>query len=379
MYLTATGVISHAGHGRRALLEYLHNPDPRPGRFAITEIDPVTELPYLWTDAGTRCRRIEHLAHLALEEALTGCCSAERNAMSLFLASSTIDLLDRERIYAGHIRQCRDTGATPTEVAFVRPAAGLLAERLARDFGLGGGRFTINTACASGANALLYAREALDRGHCDHALVLGLESPSRITVSGLHGLHTLSPDRSRPFDRRASGMLLGETASAVLVSARPPQGIDDPVRLLGGASACDTGAGPTQTRAPQAAQVMRRALSNTGNAPVKAIKAHGTGTRGNDLAEAEAIGSLNLASVPTSALKGALGHTLGACGVLETLAMAECWQAGFVPPTCGFSQPDPASPLSPLTRPASIGSGRMLLNYFGFAGNNCVLVLERGR
>jgi len=77
-----------------------------------------------------------------------------------------------------------------------------------------------------------------------------------------------------------------------------------------------------------------------------------------------------------TSIKPVLGHTLGACGVLETLAMAVCWQAGYLPPTDGFRQPEPESGLIPVTAVSALPRGRMLLNYFGFGGNNGVLVLE---
>ena len=49
------------------------------------------------------------------------------------------------------------------------------------------------------------------------------------------------------------------------------------------------------------------------------VNAHGTATLFNDQMESIAIQRAGLSEVPTDALKGYFGHTLGAAGVLETI------------------------------------------------------------
>lgn len=363
MYLTSIGVVCHAGRGREALSDYLRAPRPRPGTYIIDEIRPGLEIPYLWAPAEGRRSRTETLAAMALDDALEGLSAAERRAMPLFLASSNIDLLDRESRYVR---------GRPGAVAFSGPGAGSLARRLAGRFALGGGEFSINTACASGSNALLYARAAIERGACEHAVVVGVESPSRMTASGLHGLQVLTPDRCRPFDRGRNGMLLGEAACAVVLST-----VGGGIRLVGGVSALDVEAGPTLTRAEAVSAVLRQAMEETRTQAPVAIKSHGTGTPANDAAEVRGVIACVGMAVPVTSLKSALGHTLGACGVLETAAVADCWQQGFLAPTAGFEHADPELAFSPLERSRPLGPGRVLLNFFGFGGNNCVLVLEK--
>ena len=49
------------------------------------------------------------------------------------------------------------------------------------------------------------------------------------------------------------------------------------------------------------------------------INAHGTATLFNDQMEAIAIHRAELQDIPVNALKGYVGHTLGAAGIMETI------------------------------------------------------------
>jgi len=81
---------------------------------------------------------------------------------------------------------------------------------------------------------------------------------------------------------------------------------------------------------------------------------------------------------PFTALKRYLGHTLGACGVVETVALLATLEAGFVPAAAGFSTVDPALGCAPMTEPLPENAGRYLLNFFGFGGNYAALVIGHG-
>src|SRR3546814_18690383 len=123
-----------------------------------------------------------------------------------------------------------------------------------------------------------------------------------------------------------------------------------------------------------------RSLADAGVHAVEitAIKAHGTATRANDLAE-----GLGLTLVfgetppPFTSPKPVLGHTLGACGALETAAFIACLDRGFIPATHHFHAPDPERPIHPLPNEQPWHGGAALLHFFGFGGNNCSLVLRR--
>src|SRR3546814_11069990 len=79
---------------------------------------------------------------------------------------------------------------------------------------------------------------------------------------------------------------------------------------------------------------MRMALADAGvhAGEITAIKAHGTATRANDLAEGLGLTLVfGDAPPPFPSLKPVLGHTLGACGAPEKAEFIACLHPGFIP------------------------------------------------
>jgi 3-oxoacyl-[acyl-carrier-protein] synthase-1 len=314
-----------------------------------------------------------------VEEALAeaGLDEAQRAHTGLFLGSSSFAVGAAEQQY----RQSLAMGEGA--VALPHHHYGDMTRHLCNQFGLAAGEYTFSTACTSSANALLYAAQAVRAGQMKAALVVGVECFNRTTLLGFDSLQLLSRSGYRPFDRERSGLVLGEGIGAVVVVDREELPLScewEGVDFIGGANGCDP-EGITCSSAGSMARVMAQALaeSRTEASQLVLIKAHGTGSESNDAAEAKAMQQLFRHGLPPlTTLKGALGHTLGASGVLELVALITCLKAGMVPPTSGFSETDPALGCRPLTKAAAFSPGRVMLNYFGFGGNNTSLVLEVG-
>lgn len=249
------------------------------------------------------------------------------------------------------------------------PAPGNLATQLAQRFAVGGPTFTFSTACSSSANAVLVARDLIARDEVDCAIVVGAEGLSAVSVGGFYSLSLLDPDGCRPFDAQRRGLQLGEGIGVLILDAQPS---DAPI-VRGGANLCDihhvTSASPDGAAM---CAVMRDALAHARLTPhdIVAIKAHGTGSVDNDSAEGTAMRSLfGDAPPPFTALKRYFGHTLGACGALETVAFLGCLAQGFIPASAGFSTTDPALNIAPLRAAQPARAGNYLFNFFGFGGN----------
>ena len=257
---------------------------------------------------------------------------------------------------------------------------GQAALQVAAKLGIEGPVLTLTTACSSSANALLVAAGLLRRGEVRRALVIGVEGLSAVALSGFHSLMLLDPDGCRPFDAGRRGMQIGEAVGAVLLEAGDAARDGD--LLLGGANLCDTHHMTSATPDGSAMRsVMHMALADAGLQPadVAVIKAHGTGSLDNDTAEAAAMHTLFGADLPPfTGIKRYLGHTLGACGAVELAAFLGCLRAGFVPPTAGFTHPDPALRIAPLTAARPAPTGAAMLNYFGFGGNYASLLIAHG-
>jgi 3-oxoacyl-(acyl-carrier-protein) synthase len=187
----------------------------------------------------------------------------------------------------------------------------------------------------------------------------------------------LDPAGCRPFDQQRAGLQIGEGIAALLLEADTA---DRPgVTLRGGANLCDT---HHLTSASPDGSIMRevicQAMGRAGVSPadIVAIKAHGTGSIDSDRAEGNALRAVfGDALPPVVGLKRYVGHTLGACGAVETAAWIGCLNAGFLPFTAGFDIVDADIGIAPTRTRLAASPGAYLLNFFGFGGNYTSLVM----
>ncbi len=257
-------------------------------------------------------------------------------------------------------------------------SSGDVTQRLVKALAITGPAYTIHTACSSSANALIRAREMIMRDEAEHVLVLGAEGFSTIALSGFHSMMLLDPNGCRPFDVNRNGLQLGEAFAAILLQKHASKQAHG-FYLNGGANQCDihhvTSASPDGKTMHA---VMLKALHEAGisTLDITAIKAHGTGSIDNDAAEAAALNTLfNQNLPPVTVFKRYLGHTLGACGALETVALLGCINEGFLPATLGFQDTDPGLNVTPVTNNTTTDGGNYLLTFFGFGGNYATLVV----
>ena len=367
-------VVSALGVGAGAHAAALRAGGVSPSSVELQDPEGTRSLPYLrlpHSDPGpSRHDRLLQVVADALEQAdLT---PEQRRDCAILVGSSSSTLPDAEDDWATRGRRA---DFIPMPYA---GGHGEIADNLARRFDLHGARHFIGTACSSSANALLLGSRLLHGGHARAALVVGVDWYNELTLRGFEALMLLDPVRPRPFDIDRRGLVLGEgVAALVLTMAEPAQA--GAWSLRGGATMGDTDS-PTHTSPEGVAEVVERALGSAGidSADLTAIKAHGTATPHNDVAEGQGLARVfGAQQPPTSSLKGAIGHTLGACGAIETAALMACIDAGFWPASHGLANADPECAIEPATAPRPCGNGLFLLDFFGFGGNNCALILER--
>jgi 3-oxoacyl-[acyl-carrier-protein] synthase-1 len=331
---------------------------PAPGSFLLHELQQPR--PYLYASSNGESRD-EHCDRLIGE--VLGNTSGKLDDCLLIVASTSLDIDDLEQraAAAGGFRLEHSTSLD------------LLAERSRQRWGFADA-FTLNTACTSAANGLLYGARMLAAGLYERVLVLAFETPSAVARQGFGALDLTSPSGAyRPFHPERDGLILGEAYAATLLARKPG---DAPLaKLLGGFSACDT-SNLTTTRedGSHIDWVMREALRSAGASieQIGLVKLHGTATAANDRAESNGVRRLFGDQLPPlCVLKPWLGHTLGACGLSETLLMME--SCDHLP---GLDYADQA--LLPLhASPIAAAADRLLLaNFFGFGGNNASLVLQ---
>ena len=325
------------------------------------------------------CRN-NRLAHLALEtdgfaEAV-GAAQARYGAerIAVVLGTSTSGILAGEDAYRGR----GESGALPANFDYrgsqdLQSLAGMVRAAL----GLRGPAFVISTACASSARAFMDASNLLAAGLCDAAVVGGADSLCRMTLHGFQALELISPTPCRPCGADRTGISIGEAAGfALLERASGEAGL----QLLGaGASSDGHHMSSPHPEGAGAVAAMRAALESAGleAGEIDWINLHGTGTRANDAAEDAAVCAVFPADVLCSSTKGWTGHTLGACGILETVVADQAMRRGMVPGCLGIEAADPALRASVATGTVERRVTRVVSNSFGFGGVNCSLVLGR--
>ena len=260
---------------------------------------------------------------------------------------------------------------------------------LSIDIAARGGARTPVSACASGSEALLMAREMILSGSADVVLAGGTEACiTGLTLASLAQTRALSRREddpaaaSRPFDSARDGFVLGEGA-ALLVLER-----EDHARargavihgfLDGGSLTSDAfdivAADPANQQ-----RTIERALSSAGvsAADIGFVHAHATSTPLGDLNESRAIAGALGHEVLVTSTKSMTGHLLGASGALGALVAVFALNEGRVPPTINLSELDPGVRVDVVANTArATTADAALVNAFGFGGHNASLVLTR--
>ncbi len=313
--------------------------------------------------------RARAMVSLAVDEAL-GMAGPSVGTTGVFVGTTGGYFVDAE-VDLHHARQ-HDPRAMP---AFGQRGPGEVAEAVAAQVDARGPVLTWSMACTSSAAALAGAASHLRAGTCDRAIVVGFDPLSSLTVHGFRSLMLVDPLPCRPFDATRAGLQPGEGAGALVLTRGAGR-----FELLGAANTIDTSnLTASATDGSTVEQVIRAAIAASGLTPadVVTIKAHGTGTVDNDLAEGRGIGRVFVAPPPFASLKGALGHTLGAAGALEVVLWLAALDAGFYPGSLGFAQEDPDIGLSPTAGGPAV-RGAHLFNAFGFGGSCVSLVVRDG-
>jgi len=241
---------------------------------------------------------------------------------------------------------------------------------LARSFHFAGGpRLTISSACSSGLHALLRAAMAIECSEARRALVVAVEaSVHPLFISSFKRLGVLAPQGHgcRPFDCQRKGFVISEAAAAVCLESsdhpvgRPMVRID--AWAVGGDGTHLTGGDP-------AGKALRQLLHRIASPGLNLIHAHATGTIVNDPVELAAIETIAAPSRPILySHKGALGHSLGAAGLVSAVLNCMSHTHALVPPNIRSTHPLPTTNLRLSPDPIQHPIHRSLALAAGFGG-----------
>jgi 3-oxoacyl-[acyl-carrier-protein] synthase II len=265
------------------------------------------------------------------------------------------------------------------------------AANVSHMFGITGRTVAPAAACSTGTLAVGYGAEMISMGKQDFMLCGGADEFHPLTAATFDIMNAAStrfnesPERTpRPFDRDRDGVVCAEGSGILLLES-----LDSALRrdaeilaeIVGFASTSD----PESIANPNAANIahcMRQALldAGIGAAGVDYVNAHATGTELGDIAESEAIHSVFGDRVPTSSLKGNIGHAMAASGALELAASVEMLRREILLPTHNLDLVDPlcASVLH-VREVTRRRVDTVMKNNFALGGVNSSLILRRFR
>jgi 3-oxoacyl-[acyl-carrier-protein] synthase II len=282
-----------------------------------------------------------------------------------------------------------DTANKISATTYIKMMPQTCAANISVFYGLTGRLITTNTACTSGSMSIGYAFESIRNGQQDIMLAGGAEelSPADSAVfdvlfaaSGLNDKPELTP---KAYDKNRDGLVIGEGSGTLILEEYEhavARGAKIYAEMVGFGTNTD-GTHITQPNKTTMRRAMELALESAGLTPdrIGYVNTHGTATLAGDVAESHATYEVFGGKVPVSTIKNYIGHTLGACGVIEAWTSINMMREGWLAPNINLTEVDPeCAPLDYI-----MGDGRetkvdyIMSNNFAFGGINTSLIFKR--
>ncbi|KAK1250816.1 hypothetical protein MKX07_005371 [Trichoderma sp. CBMAI-0711] len=290
-----------------------------------------------------------------------------------------------------------------TPIAFSATGAlrSYIAGKVSHFFGWTGPAMTVDTACSASTVALDLACKAILSGECSAALVGGTNffSTPMFFQNLAAGSFLSTTGQCKPFDAKADGYCRGEAVGTVFLK-KLSQAIADGDQVLGVISATAINQNRNETpifvpNSPSLTNVFRTAIEKSGldAKDISVVEAHGTGTPVGDPVEYDSIrqvfgGAVRAGqdALQVGSVKGLVGHTEGASGVVALVKILLMLQRGQIPPQASFETINPSINYSPsdnleITKtplPWNQEFKAALINNYGAAGSNASVIIKQG-
>lgn len=293
--------------------------------------------------------------------------------------------------FEAEVTSLPDYPAQPTWDTFT-PQRG--AVQVARMFESEGPILSSVSACSTGLHSIIRAVQWLQEDGGSIVFAGAVESSlNPLFASSFLRMRVVAADQPepsracRPFNVDRSGFIIGEGAGALVLETAEharSRGARPIAIIAGYARGADpTGLADMDPQGRPLTSVIRRCLTRAQVRPrqIAFIKAHGTATQQNDVAESAAIRAVfDGRCPPVISLKGHFGHCLGASGAIETAICVKAMAAGMLPVTANLTSPDPQCEINHPRQVARIfdnGADHVLCLSAGFGGHLAALLLRR--
>jgi 3-oxoacyl-[acyl-carrier-protein] synthase II len=272
-------------------------------------------------------------------------------------------------------------------VDYLKSMVHTTAVNITKMFGITGRVISSSTACTTSSQSIGFGYEAIKFGLQDAMLCGGADEYDTTTVAVFDNLLACStaynetPERTpRPFDKGRDGLVVGEGAGTVILEAyevAKKRGAEILGEVIG--FACMNNGGDLILPNKEGiARTIRTALESARIDPrqVDFISAHATATKTGDVMEAQAIGAIYGDKPAVTGLKSYMGHTMGACGAIETIMALYMMDSGIIVPTLNLDEIDERCAM--IRHPKSVEEapiGIAAIQNFAFGGvNTCLFV-----
>lgn len=215
-----------------------------------------------------------------------------------------------------------------------------IGNSIAYSLNLKGPTFTINSGCTSGIDAILLGKTLIESGQIDACLVVGTDAPlGNWTVNGFLKLRSLSKeiniyDAGVPFSKAHNGFTLSEGAAAIVLE-KNEQAKNQSAKIYGKIErVVSKNEGLSLMGQDTSGQHMLNVVKETVQSTVPTyINSQALGLSINDEIEAHNAKALFANKVPITSIKGMIGHTFGATGIIQVISSLLSIQHNFIPPT----------------------------------------------
>ena len=273
--------------------------------------------------------------------------------------------------------------------SYIRMMPHTTAANISIFFGLTGRVIPTSSACTSGSQGIGYAYEAIKFGRLPMMLAGGAEELCATEAMVFDALYATSLKNDaphttpRPYDAGRDGLVIGEGAGMLVLEELEhalARGATIHAELVGFGSNAD-GQHATKPEQLTMRRAMELALDDANLQPeaIGYVNGHGTATEQGDIAETQATQSLFGSRMPISSQKSFSGHTLGACGALESWFSIEMLNRDHYIHTLNLDSIDPrCGELDYLVGAPRVMQHEFVMNNnFAFGGINTSLIFRR--
>jgi len=312
--------------------------------------------------------RLEKLFLLSISDAIKGISPdifGERTLLIISTTKGNIDLLEEKNASVFDVK---------------RIFLWKMADVIRNYFGFHNTPVIISNACISGVLAIGTAFRFLRSGLYENAVVTGGDILTEFVISGFQSFQALSPEPCKPFDLHRNGLSLGEGCGTIILTNDSSRIKGQKIIVEGMSTTNDANhiSGPSRT-GEELAMAIRNAMkeAEVRSSDVGYISAHGTATPYNDEMESKAFAIAKLQEVPLNSFKGYWGHTLGAAGVIESIAAIHSLKKDIVIKSAGYKESGVSEKINTIKQNREMHFNHFLKTASGFGGCNAALIVGK--